>query len=124
MTFCKYKIQDLHVLDAGCGTGRYSKQLIELGIGKVTLLDKSLTMLEIAKERLKDEITSKAVVDIVKASLPDLPFPPVTFDAVMFNYVSSEFYLKLVVGRGYIICINKTLNHSNELESVTRHLIG
>ena len=62
-------------------------------------MDKSPTMLEIAKQRMKDEITSKAVVDIVKTSLPDFPFTPVIFDAVMFNYVSFEFYLKLVVGR-------------------------
>ena len=40
------------MLDAGCGTGRYSKDLIDLGVGKITLLDQSLTMLEIAKEKL------------------------------------------------------------------------
>ena len=55
-------------------------------------MDKSLTMLEMAREKLKDQIESKTVVDVVRATLPDLPFPPATFDAVMYNYVSFTHY--------------------------------
>ena len=54
-------------------------------------MDKSLTMLEMAREKLKDQIESKTVVDVVRATLPDLPFPPATFDAVTYNYVSFTF---------------------------------
>ena len=81
------------MLDAGCGTGRYSTDLIKFGIGKISLLDKSLTMLEMAKEKLKDEIRNNIVVDIVTASLPDFPFRPASFDVVMFNFVSYEIIL-------------------------------
>ena len=76
------------MLDAGCGTGRYSKDLIDLGVGKITLLDLSLTMLEIAKEKLKTEMCSNMIADIVTATSPNFPFQPATFDVVMFNVVS------------------------------------
>ena len=36
--------QDIHILDAGCGPGHYTKALIELGVGKHTLLDASPAM--------------------------------------------------------------------------------
>ena len=48
--------QDLHVLDAGCGTGHHAKLLVEMGVGKLTLLDASHEMLSIAKLQLQDAI--------------------------------------------------------------------
>ena len=83
--------QDLHVLDAGCGTGHHAKMLIEMGVGKFTLLDASPEMLNIAKLQLKDAIKQNVVNTIIEAKLPDLPFEDGIFDAVMFNLVSSLF---------------------------------
>ena len=73
------------MLDAGCGTGNYSKDLLEMGLGHVTMLDASEGMLNKARvkmEPFKDKVTIKQGV------LPDLPFPNGTFDMVMFNLVS------------------------------------
>ena len=66
--------QDLHVLDAGCGTGNYSKELIKLGVGKITLLDACPKMLSVAKDKLKDAINKKIIDQVVEARLPAIPF--------------------------------------------------
>ena len=93
--------QDLHILDAGCGTGRYAKALVDLGVGKVSLLDASVEMLKLATENLKGVPTETDAVgeklaseeqhvwDIIEAKLPALPFQDGSFDAVMYNYVST-----------------------------------
>lgn len=85
--YCGKPLKDLHVLDAGCGTGNYAKALIEYGVGNLTLLDASPGMLEKAKVKLADEIKSGKVKDVVEATMPPMPFPDATFDAVMFNLV-------------------------------------
>ena len=82
--------QDLHVLDAGCGTGRHSKALIDLGVGKMSLLDASAGMLKLAVEKLKGAIEKNVVDKITESVLPNLPFDEGTFDAVMYNYVSNK----------------------------------
>ena len=86
--------QDLHVLDAGCGTGRYSKALVDLGVGKISLLDSSPEMLKVAAEKLKTAIDTNIVDKITEAILPDLPFDDGNFDAVMYNYVSISISLQ------------------------------
>ena len=73
------------MLDAGCGTGNYSKDLLKMGVGHVTMFDASEGMLNKAREKIepyKDKVT------IQQGVLPDLPFPDGTFDVVMFNLVS------------------------------------
>ena len=82
------------MLDAGCGTGKYAKSLIDIGIGKISLLDDSLEMLNFAKESLKDAIETNVVNAAIQARLPDFPFEDGKFDAVMFNQVRSIFILR------------------------------
>ncbi|XP_060556329.1 malonyl-[acyl-carrier protein] O-methyltransferase-like isoform X2 [Ruditapes philippinarum] len=84
---CGKPLKDIHVLDAGCGTGNYAKALIEYGVGHVTLLDASPGMLEKAKVKLADSIESGRVKEVVEATMPPIPFPDDSFDAVMFNLV-------------------------------------
>ncbi|XP_052788021.1 demethylmenaquinone methyltransferase-like isoform X1 [Mya arenaria] len=79
-------LQELHVFDAGCGTGNYTKALLELGVGQVTMVDASPGMIMKAKEKLNDEF-EKGRVKFVENLLPSLPFPDDTFDVVMFNMV-------------------------------------
>ena len=85
--------QDIHILDAGCGTGQYTKALLDLGIGRFTLLDASAEMLEVAREKLADATKDNAIANVVQAVLPELPFENGVFDAVMFISVSYQIYV-------------------------------
>ncbi|XP_045189764.2 demethylmenaquinone methyltransferase-like isoform X2 [Mercenaria mercenaria] len=83
------QLKDTHVLDAGCGTGNYAKDLIDYGVGHVSLIDASTGMLEKAKDKLKGAEYARKVVDIVDSKIPPLPFPDETFDAVL-NHLDDE----------------------------------
>lgn len=87
---CKKQLKDLHVLDAGCGTGKYPQQMINMGVGKFTLLDASLQMCTVAKKNLRAAIENNIVEKVIQIKLPDLPFPDGTFDAVMLNFVLNH----------------------------------
>ena len=78
------------MLDAGCGTGNYAKALIEFGVGKITLLDASKDMLDVAKEKLKTEIEKGIVDQVIEAKMPPLPFEDGKFDVVLFSLVGSN----------------------------------
>jgi trans-aconitate 2-methyltransferase len=71
---------DETVLDAGCGSGRVTQQLLErLPEGRVTALDFSEDMLRQARERIgQDDRVTYLVADLAKS----LPPPPASFDAV------------------------------------------
>ncbi|XP_053406516.1 uncharacterized protein LOC123546167 [Mercenaria mercenaria] len=84
------KLQDLQILDAGCGTGNYAKSLIEHGARQISLLDSSPGMLEKAKDKLSDYIANGTVKDFIEAKMPPLPFSDETFDVVMFNVVLNH----------------------------------
>jgi ubiquinone/menaquinone biosynthesis C-methylase UbiE len=47
-------------------------------------------MLEKAKAKLADSIESGKVKEVVEATMPPIPFPDDSFDAVMFNLVSAK----------------------------------
>ena len=46
-------LSEIRVLDAGCGTGNYAKELLDAGVGHVDMLDASNGMLTIARTKLK-----------------------------------------------------------------------
>jgi len=76
----KDEIKGKKLLDAGCGTGFFSKEAIKKG-AKVTSLDISDRLLKITKEKCK--FKSK----IVKADILSLPFPNESFDIVLSTEV-------------------------------------
>ncbi|XP_053380875.1 ubiquinone/menaquinone biosynthesis C-methyltransferase UbiE-like isoform X2 [Mercenaria mercenaria] len=78
-------LPDLRILDAGCGTGNYSKSLLDIGVGQMALLDSSSEMLKTAKDKLDNYIECGKVTDVVECTMPPIPFPDDSFDAVLFN---------------------------------------
>ena len=76
----------LHVLDVGGGTGNYTKQLLDKGVGKVTMIDGNQGMLDTAKTKLQHYV-SDGKLTVQQAILPEIPFPDNQFDAVMINQV-------------------------------------
>ena len=84
-------------MDAGCGPGRYSKALVDFGIGKISLMDASGDILKCARQNLKDAIDNGIIVDITQAKLPSLPYEDGTFDAVLFNYVSRHTVIYMLL---------------------------
>ncbi|XP_052817188.1 ubiquinone/menaquinone biosynthesis C-methyltransferase UbiE-like [Mya arenaria] len=85
--FTSKQLKDIHVLDAGCGTGNYSSALLEGGLGHVTMIDASGAMLQQARDKLEDALADGRVKQMLEVKLPEIPFPDNTFDAVMFNMV-------------------------------------
>ena len=83
--------QEINVLDAGCGTGNYAKDLIDSGVHHVTLLDASEGMLGQARAKLSKHIDNGTIREVVHAKMPPLPFPDNSFDVIMFNLVSVFF---------------------------------
>ena len=88
----------VHLLDAGCGTGNYSKAFLDNGIGKVSCFDASKGMLEKAKKKLAGYIEKGRVGEMKQDFLPNIPFEDNAFDVVIFMLVlhhidtpSSEF---------------------------------
>jgi SAM-dependent methyltransferase len=76
---------DVHLLDAGCGTGSFAAALAP-HIGRLSLVDASAEMLAVAEDKLAS--TTGAVVDDAHTgTLQELPFADDSFDAVMTNQV-------------------------------------
>ena len=71
------------VLDAGCGDGAFAVAAWEKG-ARVSGVDASQAMLEAAHTRA---LGSGARVDLVHASVEELPFPAGTFDVVVMTSV-------------------------------------
>ncbi|WAR31926.1 hypothetical protein MAR_034468, partial [Mya arenaria] len=47
---------DLHILDVGCGTGLYAKAMLDHGVGRMSLIDASQDMLNVASSKLATEV--------------------------------------------------------------------
>jgi demethylmenaquinone methyltransferase/2-methoxy-6-polyprenyl-1,4-benzoquinol methylase len=70
-----------HVLDVATGTGLVAAELLRRGF-RVTGLDQSAEMLEIARRRFMGQ-----EVELVEASAEALPFPDETFDHLTMTYL-------------------------------------
>ncbi len=83
---------DEHVLDAGCGTGRLTRDLLEaLPRGRVTGLDLSENMLRTAEQHLAPEFGGR--VRFVRANLQHLDLPPeydIIFSTASFHWVKNH----------------------------------
>lgn len=104
------------VLDAGCGTGQTSAYLYEEFGPKILALDINPIMLEKAKERFNSH---GFPIDIVNASIENIPIDDQTFDIVLSESVLvfvqnkkalQEFYRVLKKG-GRLIANEMTMNY-------------
>ncbi len=78
-------LEELELLDAGCGTGNYSAALAG-EVGRITAVDLSAEMLAVARAKLA-AAAEAGRIDFREASIDALPFTEASFDAVMFNQV-------------------------------------
>src|SRR4051794_14094254 len=73
------------ILDAGCGTGSYSRALID-HVGRIEAVDLNPDMLEVAASKLK-EARAEDRVSLHPSRIDMLPFEDATFDGIMINQV-------------------------------------
>ena len=74
----------MHILDAGCGNGRYSKFLLRHADpgAVITAFDYSQQMLHRARARLRSERVTQVAADLTR-----LPYADASFDAVVCGWV-------------------------------------
>lgn len=76
------KLENIKVLDAGCGTGNYAVPLKKF-IPNVISADFSQGMLAKAKEKYTEKDLKND--DLIRCDISELPFKENTFDAIMCN---------------------------------------
>jgi ubiquinone/menaquinone biosynthesis C-methylase UbiE len=78
-------LDEINLLDAGCGTGNYSHGLIDF-VRRIDAVDMNQDMLAVASRKLKNYM-ALGRVSFHCARIDALPFDNSTFDAVMINQV-------------------------------------
>jgi SAM-dependent methyltransferase len=73
----KGELAGMRVLDAGCGSGRLTRQIAEHGAGMVVGAD-----INEAVDEIRDRNGDVPNLHVVQANLSELPFPPGSFDLV------------------------------------------
>lgn len=71
---------DMTALDVGCGNGRNSVALAQMGFARVVAVDPSPTLVETARQRARD---AGCALDLLVGGLPDLPCEAGTIDAAV-----------------------------------------
>ena len=71
------------ILDLGCGTGRTTFALHDLGYTELTGFDLTPEMIHVAREIAK---TKEISIPFIMGDACDLPFPESSFDCVLFSF--------------------------------------
>lgn len=78
-------LEEMVVLDAGCGTGSYSRELLRF-VDRIDAVDLNSGMLQVATTKLHESHkTGRAAFHC--AALAELPFADASFDGIMVNQV-------------------------------------
>lgn len=78
-------LHEVTLLDAGCGTGNYAAVVLP-HVARVEAVDASQGMLDVAGRKLAGARNARRV-DLLRASIDDLPLDDDSVDAVMVNQV-------------------------------------
>ena len=78
-------LDEMLVLDAGCGTGNYSKAMLNY-VGQIEAVDLNPGMLEVASQKLSGS-EAEGKISFYSARIDELPFEDAHFDGVMINQV-------------------------------------
>jgi ubiquinone/menaquinone biosynthesis C-methylase UbiE len=79
---------EMQILEIGCGTGAVTERLVALG-ARVTALDQSPEMLELAKRRLADAPPDR--IDWLERTASEIDaLPEASFDAVVLSFCLSD----------------------------------
>lgn len=78
-------LNQMKVLDAGCGTGNYSEALLD-HVNQIEAVDINRSMLKVASAKLRTFRREKRIA-FHQARIDHVPFKNDTFDAVMVNQV-------------------------------------
>ena len=78
-------LADIRLLDAGCGTGAYSRAMLG-HVGRVDAVDLNEGMLAVARAKLADDEAAGRIA-FHQGGIDALPFADETFDAAMINQV-------------------------------------
>lgn len=83
---------DERVIDAGCGSGRLTEELLErLPAGRVVAIDRSWNMLQTARANLRPAYGDR--VEFAQVALPSMPFnawADVVFSTATFHWVGDH----------------------------------
>jgi ubiquinone/menaquinone biosynthesis C-methylase UbiE len=92
--YLQYICRSSTILDAGCGDGRFTLLLIEMGFKKIVSLDSNLDSLLILEEKL-EELGAQEAVTLVHSSVLNLPFEKSYFDVILcvgvLYYLNSKY---------------------------------
>ncbi|XP_062617593.1 demethylmenaquinone methyltransferase-like [Saccostrea cucullata] len=83
--FTGKSLEDMDIIDIGCGTGNYSKYFLQFQPKSLSLMDASVGMLNNAKAKLT--AACRTQISFKQAVLPEIPFKDNSFDAGMINHV-------------------------------------
>lgn len=105
------------VLDAGCGSGRFSIPILESG-SAITLLDISAKQIEIAKEKISEKGFNNSVERYLVADISNISDVEDSYFDTVICYVAALNYLLDNLEKGIYELKRVTKNHGNILVSV------
>jgi len=81
--------KDKRILEVGCGTGRCTKMMLELGCKNITSIEPAEAMLELAKKRCETEI-QMGMVKFIQSDIESITEDTKKFDIVILVNVFSR----------------------------------
>lgn len=109
-----FNIENINLLDAGCGTGYYSRKIKELN-NNINLCGVDISKHAIKLASKKDKTSAYAV-----ASIFDLPFENNSFDVILnvFAPKPQNEFLRVLKKDGYVLEVIPAKNHLLELREL------